>query len=296
MKVLFDSKSSLKVVNFDGDEPQTPAALFDVLELASRCQDKVRLSFPFRDMAALLDARTITQEVHNMQLRRFQKALKLRPAKGHAQLYPVPLDSPFLAPFGVFVEEAAPVFPKFLSADEVRDLQAMPEKPFVRTKSEFEFTSNKVYAGTMGRPPRKPLLAKDIFDTPPPKSIVVSPQSQTSQRGTTSTVASQNPQPEHLPTLHTPVLLRQRPGSAEPEANSAFTRAAMHPEQGSSATSPSAWSGPCAAAESESENVVPAKYSKPETSATATARSEDTSASEHPEYDNEAAKFYVRAY
>ena len=163
IKALFTSRNSLKMVNFDGSNPQTPQALFDILELASRVQEQIHTSFPINDMLKLKENNLITQEIFDQHLRKFQRAPKLKASSKVSQNYSIPMNSVFLSPFNVFVDEPTATFPKYLSKDEIQDLREMPEKPFIRTKSEIEFTSNKVYSGTMGRPPKKPILAKDIF-------------------------------------------------------------------------------------------------------------------------------------
>ena len=172
LKPLFTTKSSLKMVNFDGSAPQTYETISDVLELASRVQEQIHTSFPINDLTKLKESNVITQEMFDLQLHKFQRAPKIKSGT-QSQLYQIPINSPFIDPFNIFVNETTQTFPKYLSEEEIRDMKEMPEKPFLKTKSQIEFTSNKVFSGTIGRPQKKNLLAKDIFGrptTPPPMS------------------------------------------------------------------------------------------------------------------------------
>lgn len=161
LKPLYTQVTALKMVNFDGSYPQTKDTLIYLLDLASKSLEKIKTSFPVKDFNSLRERAVISNELYNAQIKKFQKAPKLVKVPSGEQLYTLPLNSPFLGPFNIFVEDEISQFPKYLTKEEAHDIMKEPEKPFLSGK--IEFNSNKIYAGTLGRPKTKPVLAADIF-------------------------------------------------------------------------------------------------------------------------------------
>ncbi|EAY16374.1 Leucine Rich Repeat family protein [Trichomonas vaginalis G3] len=163
IKPLYTQKTELKMINFDGSSPTSKDSMLNILYLAAQNLEQTHTSFPIKDMNMMKDTSMISNEIYNTMLTKFQKAPKLNGVPYGEQMYPIPTTSPFIGPFNYFVEEEQTSFPKYLTKEELYDIKKEPEKPFLSTNGKIDFSSNKIYAGTMGRPKTKPILAQDIF-------------------------------------------------------------------------------------------------------------------------------------